>query len=311
MNREEFHEVIKDDLRKLGSYDTNGYVDQRMIVSGMSERVRVASGVANLSLELSKTSNGEYVVYRFKDDSGLRSYSSAFAFNVDTFESVLADTLESVKNSIDALEIINALVASTFEDIGDANQKPIYAWGNHKYCEIGAWDYEEVEVILSSTAIKNIVEMYNNGGNAFRSLITEYIVNSNFGQYNVISMLNNFNEIPLNKYLGAEIKPVDKAELLSNGVITHADAVKYLSNNKHESGLLRIQLLDIVGQGTVFSFAAFSCWDIDYDNKNISTSLLGDKVMDMSTGEMSTNYAICSKVESTVGPTNSEKESIF
>ena len=291
MNHEEVLNKYKDDLLLLGSLDTSSS-EKMDILQNLRNKLDSELDVHNLDFEIISRKNGDYIKYTFCDN---RDYKCAYAINTNTnnFVDSFVEHMEVIKDGIDAVRILNN-VADDLADESAILFDVQYQWGRGTECNISYWDYSKVVFRLSNNAILELIRIMNNADVDFEDTMRNLLKSSFSGIDNIVKCITEFNHVELHNKIGAHING-SLQDILSNNMITREDAIKLCKKFVSTNGVQKITVLNIVKQ--LGNFLVLQLWDIDYKNKEIETSIIGDRIIDLDSSSILSNETLRDRID--------------
>lgn len=291
MNHEEVLNRYKDDLLLLGSLDTVSS-EKIDILQNLKHKLEIELDVHDIDFDIVTRKNGDYIKYTFNDN---REYKCAYAINTgtDNFPDSFVEHMEIIKDGLEAVKVLNK-VADDLADESAILFDVQYQWGRGTECNISYWDYSKVIFRLSNNSLLELVRLMNDANVDFEDTMRDLLKSSFSGIDNIVKCVTEFNRVELHNRIGAHING-SLEDILSNNMITREDAIKLCKKFVSTNGVQKITVLNIVKQ--LGNFLVLQLWDIDYKNKEIETSIIGDRIIDLDSSSILSNETLRDRLD--------------
>lgn len=299
--------TYKEDIEYIESKDatTEGIKDKLAI---LSKAIGPAIGIKGYTIDLITHQESDYIAYKFRDSSSLIC-KAGFPLNREEFQSDLINSIGLIEDGIASLNILNeALDSAQLKE--ETGRHLYYKWARGSKCSLGTWNYNTIRVKLSYTSIDLLISKYREGPDKFNKFISKIIKAGKADiSLDIISFIEKFDSLSINKQLKAKIVEGSLQGHLSNSMLSRSEVLGVIAGNTNKFETQQYQSMEIVeGLG---SFACIVIWDVDFNSHSIHISLLDDQALDIAERCVTTNQGIISKLEQEVEVTEHEMDFVF
>lgn len=299
MTIEEFKQICSDELLGLSRVSCS-VVERVTLLQDLSKKIASNFDIKNFGLDIQTRNNKNYILFKFESSHGLSS-ASGFEYNLDTFSDDMANIVLDIIDGNSAIDIINNALDDRANSI-----ELFYIWGRSINCEVSYWDYNKIAFKLSKVALDNMLRAYRSGTKSFEITVIKLINNLQLSGDSILNIISNFNDYEINKLFQAKLDELDLSYHLCHNMISREKAIDIAKSAKSN---IKIRVVDMIEQ--LGLFVSLSEWSIDVEAKDISISLIGDRVIDINAHDIISNYGICSRIEQFLKLKDSEKSLIF
>lgn len=265
--------------------------DRLSAVEWLNDTAKDITDIDKLSINIVIKTSGKYMLFKFNDyTNSVCKGALSITKNIDV---MLLDIVKIISDGQHVIKEINTKLEGIQAENG-LMLKFRYKFGYNKQCKIAYWDYTNIVIALNDKAIDlmldNLTEQ--NCAGKIEKVLDEVWHN------NVAEFIRGFNDMHINKYIGAELEYDSIEDALKDNMLSFDDIRDIVNKNKDKSGTQRLKSVKIIsGLG---SFAAIVLWVIDYDNKRISIDILDDKVIDIENNRFISDHSLFSRIEQKV-----------
>ena len=305
MLHEEVKQLCMDELNSLSKYDCSD-IDRIQLFSEICQKLESSYNIEGMKIEIANRGGYDCVIYKFNGYNNTRC-SAGFLYNTDTFDDDFANAVCDIVDGNEAVKIINEAIDDCRDKSGDTTAVH-FIWGKGPYCKVYDWDYETINFKLSNRALKNIIDNYRDGEKSFSIEVNKAILKDRVTKENILKIITNFNEFSFNKSIEAELWDKGLINHLTECFLVREEAIAVCCKQPDNS-LINLRVVETINQ--LGTFIALANWRVDMANKDISITLVGDKVIDTDNAEFISNYNICARIEQIISLSDEEKRRIF
>lgn len=305
MLHEEVKQLCIDELNSLSKYDCSD-IDRIQLFNEICQKIESSYNIEGLQIERTTRGSNDCIIYRFYGYNNAIC-SAGFLYNADTFDDDLANAICDIVDGNEAIKIINEAIDECRDKSGDTTIVH-YIWGKGPYCKVYDWDYESINFKVSNKSLKSILDNYRDGATSFSIEVNKALSKDRITKENILKIITNFNNFYFNKSIEAEIWDKRLINHLAGCFVNRNEAIDICCKQPVNS-LINLRVAEIINQ--LGTFIALANWRVDLKNKDISISLVGDKVIDTDNAEFISNYNICARIEQIISLSDDEKSKIF
>lgn len=302
---EEVKQLCMDELNSLSKYDCSD-IDRIQLFSEICQKLESSYNIEGMKIEVANRGGYDCVIYKFNGYNNTRC-SAGFLYNTDTFDDDFANAVCDIVDGNEAVKIINEAIDDCRDKSGDTTVVH-FIWGKGPYCKVYDWDYETINFKLSNRALKNIIDNYRDGEKSFSIEVNKAVLKDRVTKENILKIITNFNEFSFNKSIEAELWDKGLINHLTECLVDRESAIA-VCRKRSNNNIINLRVAEIIEQ--LGTFIALANWRVDMQNKDISISLEGDKVIDVENAEFISNYNICARIEQIISLSDEEKSRIF
>lgn len=245
-----------------------------------------------------KANGCEYAVFlKIEYDIAKERNSAVFILEKQGYDSFITRLTQFINNIIEgnkAVSALNGVIGSIQNEYG--TQLIIkYVWGDEKYCSVKDWDYDRVDIELSKSAVKQLIELHEHNK-------IEEAVKKDRWDKTIVQYIEGFSSINIHKEIDAVLNTSVPADALCYNMIDKSmiprvvKATIETNKNKEETnGTQSIKTLNIINE--LGQFAVICVYEIDYSKHTITSEIPDRKVYDLEGDRVITDINIVDRID--------------
>ncbi len=286
------------------------------LIQSSIERMANKSILDDLSIETNRLEAIEWLnslTHEFEEIKGLKfsiAYKNDKAFLLFRFEDADSEVCKGgieIENSLEetlsritllihrgqvAVDYLNSKIEelrATYGIVLDIS----YKWGFSEHAHLVNWDYSTIVVRLSKRAIESLTDISDE--DKMHKYIDDMVKDYHWPD-NLLEYIQKFNEQVVNNKLHIELKYNSIVDTLKDNMIDISDIKNTIKNNiDKNNGMQRFKSIYILNELGIF--IAIVIWQVDYKERDISVSILDDKVMDIENLRFVSDHSLYSRIE--------------
>lgn len=292
--------IIRD---KLSSFESIVDVDKQIVTEVLTDIASLWEET-DLSLNLAVKEGKYYILFKFKDTEG-SICKGAYAVAMTEFKNSMYNLIDRIENGEKAVKTLNdALKKRQYEHGAPLNIA--YKWNSSKQCSISDWDYNNIKIKLNDLSLDSLTAEYkkDTAGCNIENMVKELVWDGN-----IVSFVRDFNKFTLHSKLGITFGSSEIERILTENMLNTSDVLDIVRKQSRVSGIQKFKSVFKVNE--LGKFLVILLWNVDYVKKSITTSIMGDKALDIENNRFISDHNLFSRIESRATISKEIIDSVF